>query len=372
MKSACRSNLLHTLSCVFAGLLLTFAAGLTTRAQESQPQATVEPPASPTGKFDEYGKIGHCDMSARLDNFAITLQNQPNTKGYLMIYLGEKDLPARLPGVLARAVDYLVNSRGVEPERLQVVSAGYRKEQTTELWLVAEGDDAPTPTDTIEVSRVPGAAYQWDERGFSVDLHPDSEPDEIQVGENEDDGSSSEEDDGSLSEEDDGSASENEPSVETVDEAEATEIAETEEEAAWRLEQEKYELSVESRELIEVEGSEEPPTMGTVKVSLWWQVESFVKALKDEPEARACLIYYDGAGAVGKAKVSELVSRAKSRLEEMYGIKSEQLVLINGGRSDDPGVELWIVPNGAALPEPQPSKETKRNGEVGRLDGVGE
>ena len=364
MKTAFWSNLLRTLSCVFAGLLLTFAAGLTTRAQEPQPQATVEPPASPTGKFDEYGNIRHCDLSARLDNFAITLQNQPNTKGYLMIYLGEKDLPARMPGVLARAADYLVNSRGVEPERLQVVSAGYRKEQTTELWLVAEGDDAPTPTDTIEISRVPGSAYQWDERGFDVELNPDSEPDEIQVGENESDASSSEGDDGS--------ASENEPAVETVDEAEAPEIAETEEEAAWRLEQEKYELSVESRELIEVEGSEEPPTMGTVKVSLWWQVESFVKALKDEPEARACLIYYDGAGEVGKAKVSELVSRAKSRLEEMYGIKSEQLVLINGGRSDDPGVELWIVPNGAALPEPQPSKETKRNGEVGRLDGVGE
>ncbi|MCA1634238.1 MAG: hypothetical protein LC802_11235, partial [Acidobacteria bacterium] len=192
MKRAIRSNLLHTLPCVFAGLLLTFAAGLTTRAQEPEPQATVETPASPTGKFDEYGKIGHCDLSARLDNFAITLQNQPNTKGYLMIYLGEKDLPARRPGILARAADYLVNSRGVDPDRLQVVSAGYRKEQTTELWLVAEGDDAPTPTDTIEVSRVPGTAYQWDERGFDVELNPDPEPDETQVSENEDDDSSSE------------------------------------------------------------------------------------------------------------------------------------------------------------------------------------
>src|SRR5687767_6828809 len=142
MKSTMLSNIRRAVPRAFAGLLLTLsAAGLTARAQGFQPQEVVGPSGfvtldgprpSPTGKYDEYGRVGHCDETARLDNFAITLQNEPAAKGYVMIYLGRDHLPARTHGILARAADYLVTTRGLSPERVQVVNAGYREQQTTE------------------------------------------------------------------------------------------------------------------------------------------------------------------------------------------------------------------------------------------------
>ena len=42
--------------------------------QEWPVSGSPNPPAGTTRKVDEYGKIGHCDETARLDNFAIELQ----------------------------------------------------------------------------------------------------------------------------------------------------------------------------------------------------------------------------------------------------------------------------------------------------------
>ena len=39
-------------------------------------------------KIDEYGNIRFNDEKARLDNFAIELQNDPTAQGYLVCYGG--------------------------------------------------------------------------------------------------------------------------------------------------------------------------------------------------------------------------------------------------------------------------------------------
>ena len=35
--------------------------------------------------FDEFGAVGYCDLSARLDNFAIQLQGNPKLHGYIIV-----------------------------------------------------------------------------------------------------------------------------------------------------------------------------------------------------------------------------------------------------------------------------------------------
>src|SRR3712207_9278478 len=37
-------------------------------------------------KIDEFGRVGGCDHSARLDNFAIELQNAPGSVGHVIAY----------------------------------------------------------------------------------------------------------------------------------------------------------------------------------------------------------------------------------------------------------------------------------------------
>src|SRR6185295_14720076 len=65
-------------------------------------------PANPLPvKFDEYGNIKFNDEKARLDNYAIQLQNQPGSQGYIIAYGScEGEAQARAD----RAKDYLVNT----------------------------------------------------------------------------------------------------------------------------------------------------------------------------------------------------------------------------------------------------------------------
>ncbi len=101
------------------------------------------PPAEPR-KFDEYGNIRFNDEKARLDNYAIQLQNEPGSTGTILVY-GSCAGEAQQRG--DRAKDYLVNTRGIEAGRITVVDGGCRADLTVQLWVVPQGATAP-PVDT--------------------------------------------------------------------------------------------------------------------------------------------------------------------------------------------------------------------------------
>ena len=107
----------------------------------------VIPAAAVPVKFDEYGNIRFNDEKARLDNYAIQLQNQPGSQGYIVAYGScEGEAQARAD----RAKDYLVNTRGIDPGRLMTVDGGCRSDLTVELWVVPTGATPPTAsTDNI-------------------------------------------------------------------------------------------------------------------------------------------------------------------------------------------------------------------------------
>jgi hypothetical protein len=91
-------------------------------------------------KFDEYGNIRFNDEKARLDNYAIQLQNEPTSQGVIIGYGacdGEGQTRAN------RAKDYLVNTRGIDAGRISVVDGGCRSELHVELWIVPSGAMAP-------------------------------------------------------------------------------------------------------------------------------------------------------------------------------------------------------------------------------------
>src|SRR4029450_10409178 len=103
---------------------------------------SVKAPNPPAVKFDEYGNIKFNDEKARLDNYAIQLQNQPGSQGYIIAYGScEGDAPARAD----RAKDYLVNTRGIEAGRITTIDGGCRSDLTVQLWVVPTGADAPAP-----------------------------------------------------------------------------------------------------------------------------------------------------------------------------------------------------------------------------------
>jgi hypothetical protein len=103
-------------------------------------------------KFDEYGNIKFNDEKARLDNYAIQLQNEPTAQGYIYGYgsCGTEGLTRA-----NRAKDYLVNTRGIDASRIYVVDGGCRSELKVELWIGTSGGMPPTAETSGAVSPCP-------------------------------------------------------------------------------------------------------------------------------------------------------------------------------------------------------------------------
>jgi hypothetical protein len=107
-------------------------------------QASVPALPNPT-KYDEFGEIPRDDEKARLDNFAIELQNNPGSQGYIIAYGGRRSKFGDGKKRSERARDYVVQTRGIDASRIVVIDGGARETAATELWIVPPGANPPRP-----------------------------------------------------------------------------------------------------------------------------------------------------------------------------------------------------------------------------------
>jgi hypothetical protein len=127
-------------------------------AQASTDILTPAPPPVEPRKFDEFPNLAFDDQKARLDNLAIQMQNEPNAQGYIIVYAGRTSRPGTAERLGARARDYLVQQRGLDPSRFTVVNGGYRDSDYFEVWIVPQGAQPPQPSATVQPGDVrPGA-----------------------------------------------------------------------------------------------------------------------------------------------------------------------------------------------------------------------
>jgi hypothetical protein len=94
-------------------------------------------------KFDEFPAIAYNDEKARLDNYAIELQNDPGSTAYVIVYPGPRGRPGEVQKHTTRVVDYLVNSRGINAQRIVTLVGPSRDELMVELWLCPQGAKPP-------------------------------------------------------------------------------------------------------------------------------------------------------------------------------------------------------------------------------------
>ncbi len=269
--------------------------------------------------FGEYGPVGECDETARLDNFAIELQNNPQHRGFIIFYQAKDALRARLSESWhLRALDYMVNLRGIDATRVEAISGGFREAHTTELWILPEGAPKPKPTKTVTVTRLKGLTYKYDERYVELPL---DETDFVE--EQESDEIEGETANATLAEDKlDGDAEREEKSVELPIEAAQQERENAEEIAA----EEDY--------------------------LIFWASENYVSAVREEVGAVACIYYFADIELPELAKLQAVVDRGKNRLIEKYGLKAESIVTLYGGYRTSPHVELWVVPAQGRWPIP--------------------
>jgi len=116
-------------------------------------------PGGPTRPFDEFGDTKCEDEMARLDNFAVQLQNEPSSKG-LIVFYGGRRFRGQLPkqgeaeARAARLKPYLVERRGIPTDQVMVVGWGYTEKWHVQLWIVPRGSSIPDRETTIPFKEI--------------------------------------------------------------------------------------------------------------------------------------------------------------------------------------------------------------------------
>ncbi|HUS10374.1 MAG TPA: hypothetical protein VMZ30_07895 [Pyrinomonadaceae bacterium] len=128
-------------------ILSAFAAGQSPHTSQSQKLETIP---------DTYAD----NEQAYLDLLAEALRKSPQLLGYLVAY----SKPGMPPGLFLRRIygyqNYLVNMRGIEPNRIILVEGGTKGALSTELWLVPKG--ANPPAADSEFNLVPKLPIKFD------------------------------------------------------------------------------------------------------------------------------------------------------------------------------------------------------------------
>lgn len=91
-------------------------------------------------RFDEYGLLPFEDEKARLDNFVIQMREWMY-RGALVIFGETAAARNKLLKRAQRAKRYLVQTRGLESQRLLIIDGGYRERPATELHLYMIGGE---------------------------------------------------------------------------------------------------------------------------------------------------------------------------------------------------------------------------------------
>ena len=129
--------------------------GYDRKCQRTQSSTTgIKPKPQPPRKIDEYGTLSLNERNSRLDNYAIELQNDPTTVGYVIAYGGRNSRPGTASSLMNMSKKYLVETRGILEDRIVTVDGGYREDATTQLWIVPQGSKPPNAEPTVDPSEI--------------------------------------------------------------------------------------------------------------------------------------------------------------------------------------------------------------------------
>lgn len=100
--------------------------------------------------FDTYGGISWELEKLHLDNFAIQLQHDSDSIGYIIVYAGRRACVDEAKARALRAKKYVVETRGIQASRIKWIDGGYREELTVVLQPAPRGAPELTASPTLK------------------------------------------------------------------------------------------------------------------------------------------------------------------------------------------------------------------------------
>jgi hypothetical protein len=402
MRQPCMRRLLAWGACLLMTLALA-ASGLGQKAA----------PAGGARKLDSFKQLRGCDLGARLDYFAIALQEDGGVTGYIIAYGPPGEGYGTASHNLHVMTNYLSNSRGLDPERVKTIYGGRYKDPKgveTEMWLVPTGARLPEPRKYKNTLK--SFTGKYDEYVTSDHLYPDesdgpytpdptlasftdalrerpatrayivvrSSPDAVtgawrRVAK----------DLADRLEGDSGIAADRVKIIfagydkklrRTPDQVEGEGLDDA------RLRVQLWILPEDApppaKEVTNERRPSEAALIGSLDKYLLYDpgnakhiFEGLADVLNADRELRGCIIYHPsaeppdpetepGSYQLPRVDLDQLVQKWKGELATKYQIDEARLVIISGAatrESDDGTVAAWVVPPGAALPDAYPPPE---------------
>jgi hypothetical protein len=86
------------------------------------------------------------DLKDRLDNYALTLLNNPNATGYILGYFSRNESESSMKTQLNKITDYLIKVRKFDASRITIaISESNDGNALIQFWIVPAGASPPTP-----------------------------------------------------------------------------------------------------------------------------------------------------------------------------------------------------------------------------------
>jgi hypothetical protein len=98
--------------------------------------------------FDSAVRYNYSDLLARLEAFITFLNNNPTTRGYIIVYANRTEGSREMERAIA-SVKRVFAFRKQDLSRVTMVRGGYREYNTVDSWILPEGADVPIPTPTV-------------------------------------------------------------------------------------------------------------------------------------------------------------------------------------------------------------------------------
>ncbi|MDQ3636257.1 MAG: hypothetical protein M3405_17410 [Acidobacteriota bacterium] len=120
--------------------ILTFLISLPiTGFSQDEPQAY---------KFDEFGSVQESIWKEKLDKFSEMLISLPDSRLHIIVYAESGKSRTSIGELIQNYQNYLYKTKKVKWESFSFIRGGFRKSQTTELWVIPKNAKKPTPTPT--------------------------------------------------------------------------------------------------------------------------------------------------------------------------------------------------------------------------------
>lgn len=287
-------------------------------------------------KVDEFGKIGNCDLGARLDQLIMLFQENPTSKIHIITYQGKDTLPSEYSSSRAARYyeRYLTQNRGISPDKIAVVTS-FRESNATELWIVPEGATPPKPTDTIPAPEIPkGKTYRYTRSYvgvFTEDFSENPLNREFLL-----------------------------PHVLEREKAEQAEIEASYAEVEESMNSSEQQTAVEP--IIEAEEKMSAEELESIRFS--WVDERFAEAVKNEKNSRGVILFYADDQHYDIAKLQTYLEEGKAKIAASRKLPADKFELVFGGYKHLIQLEMWVVPVGKEMPTATPEERPIEEPEV--------